>query len=84
MEINLLTVDEVSRIFIIGKQTIYKMIKSGDLKAFRLNSDGEIINNSLARPWSRYPWRIPESVVAEYMESHTFKSSKSRGNDNGQ
>ena len=47
----ILTVEEVADILYIGKNTVYSLLRSGDLRAFRIGK----------------PWRIPRFCLEEYI-----------------
>ena len=47
----ILTVEEVADILYIGKNTVYSLLRSGDLRAFRIGKS----------------WRIPRFCLDEYI-----------------
>lgn len=51
--VELFTLDELCEILMIGRNTAYKLLHSGDLGAFRI---GKV-------------WKIPKSGVIEYLQS---------------
>ena len=53
MSTELLTFEELCETLMIGRSTAYKLLHSGELKAFRI---GRI-------------WKIPKSGVLEYLQS---------------
>ena len=53
MSTELLTFEELCETLMIGRSTAYKLLHSGELKAFRI---GRI-------------WKIPKSGVIEYLQS---------------
>jgi len=52
-----LTVKEVADLLKLHQTTVYKMIKSGELPAFKIGSD----------------WRFHRSQIAEWLKSRTQK-----------
>ena len=50
-----LTPFEVMGLLFIGKNTFYKLVKSGELKAFRI---GKL-------------WRVKKESIEEYIKAHT-------------
>lgn len=50
-----LTPTEVMELLFIGKNTFYKLVNSGELKAFRI---GKL-------------WRVKRESIEEYIRSHT-------------
>ena len=50
-----LTPLEVQTMLFIGKNTFYKLVKSGELKAFRI---GKL-------------WRVKKESIEEYIKTHT-------------
>ena len=53
----ILTIEELMELLYIGKNTAYKLLKSGEIKAFRI---GKI-------------WKIPRESVNEYIMRKTTK-----------
>ena len=47
----ILTVEEVADILYVGKNTVYSLLQSGDLRAFRIGKS----------------WRIPRFCLEEYI-----------------
>ena len=47
----ILTVEEVADILYVGKNTVYSLLQSGDLRAFRIGKS----------------WRIPRFCIDEYI-----------------
>ena len=51
-EVNeLITVEELCEVLMVGKNTAYKLLSTGELKAFRINS----------------VWKIPRQAVTDYI-----------------
>lgn len=48
---DLITIEELQEILQIGRTTAYQLLKSGEIKAFRIG---------------RY-WKIPRAAIAEYV-----------------
>lgn len=57
MSTELLTFEELCETLMIGRSTAYKLLHSGELKAFRI---GRI-------------WKIPKSGVIEYLQSRKIE-----------
>lgn len=55
---NIITVDELCETLLIGKNTAYKLLISGELKGFRI---GRI-------------WKIPRDSLNEYIKQATNKN----------
>ena len=55
----LLSTDEVAEILMIGKNKLYKLLETGEIKGFRLCEHGT--------------WRIPQSSVDEFIKKRTQK-----------
>lgn len=55
---NIMTVDELCETLLIGKNTAYKLLISGELKGFRI---GRI-------------WKIPRDSLNEYIKQSTNKN----------
>lgn len=55
---NIMTVDELCETLLIGKNTAYKLLISGELKGFRI---GRI-------------WKIPRDSLNEYIKQATNKN----------
>ena len=53
----ILTIEELMELLYIGKNTAYKLLKSGEIKAFRI---GKV-------------WKIPRESVNEYIMRKTTK-----------
>ena len=51
----IITVDELCETLMIGKNAAYKLLSSGDIKAFRINRI----------------WKIPKQSVTEYIYAQT-------------
>ena len=51
----IITVEELMELLYIGKNTAYKLLSSGEIKAFRI---GKV-------------WKIPKDAVSEYILSKT-------------
>ncbi|MBP8629626.1 MAG: helix-turn-helix domain-containing protein [Negativicutes bacterium] len=53
-EVNqLITVEELCEVLMVGKNTAYKLLSTGELKAFRINR----------------VWKIPRQAVTDYILS---------------
>ena len=50
----LITIDEICDTLMIGRNTAYKLLKDGDIKAFKI---GRI-------------WKIPKKALSQYVNSH--------------
>ena len=51
----LITLDELCEVLMIGKNTAYKLLASGEIKSFRLGRN----------------WKIPRDSVAEYIRKQS-------------
>lgn len=55
---NLVTIDELCEILMIGKNTAYNLLKSGAIKSFKINR----------------VWKIPRSSIDEYITNKIKQS----------
>ena len=53
-EYDILTPDEVMDYLVIGKNTLYKLLNSGELKGFRIGRN----------------WKIPRKALDAYVDKH--------------